>query len=58
MIYKIEYSGGKNCNFAYNRKDLIEWLEILKDETITDIQKIYKSGISDSVLQKYEKYIK
>lgn len=27
-----------------------------KNETITDIRKIYKSGVSDSVLEKYIKY--
>ena len=32
MRYRIEYAGGKCCNFANNRKDLIEWLKLLKDE--------------------------
>jgi hypothetical protein len=58
MIYRIEYANGKSCNFANSREDLISWLKILKDETITDIRKIYKNGISDSVLEKYENYIK
>ena len=57
MRYRIEYAGGKCCNFANSRKDLIEWLELLKDETITDIRKIYKSGASDSVMDKYQNYI-
>ena len=58
MTYKIEYDNGKSYNFANSREDLISWLKILKDETITDIQKIYKNGISDSVIEKYKKYIK
>ncbi len=58
MTYRIEYDNGKCCNFANSSKDLIEWLKLLKDETIIDIRKIYKSGISDSVLEKYKKYIK
>ena len=57
MIYKIEYADGKCCNIAYGRKDVLEWLEILKDETITDIRKVYKSGSEDSVLDKYKKYL-
>ena len=57
MRYRIEYVGGKCCNFANSRKDLIEWLELLKDETITDIRKLYKSGASDSVMDKYQNYI-
>ena len=57
MRYRIEYANGNCCNFANSRKDLIEWLKILKDETITDIIKLYKNGVSDSVLEKYQKYI-
>lgn len=56
MEYRIEYS--KECyNYANSRKDLIEWLKLLREETITDIKKIYKSGSEDSVLDKYRKYI-
>lgn len=57
MRYRIEYVGGKCCNFANSRKDLIDRLELLKDETITDIRKLYKSGASDSVMDKYQNYI-
>lgn len=57
MIYRIEYADGRCCNFANNRKDLLEWLKLLKDETITDIRKLYKSGVSDSVMDKYKQYI-
>ena len=58
MLYRIEYDGGKCCNFAYGRKDVVDWLKILKDEVITDIRKVYKSGSSDSVMGNYEKYIR
>lgn len=57
MRYRIEYADGKCCNFANGRKDLIEWLKLLKDETITDIRKLYKSGISNSVMDTYRQYI-
>lgn len=57
MNYRIEYAGGKCCNYAHNRADLMDWLKLLKDETVTDIRKVYKSGASDSVIEKYRKYI-
>lgn len=56
MRYRIEYSGGRCCKVADSSKDLIEWLRLLKDESITDIRKLYKSGVSDSVMEKYVKY--
>ena len=58
MRYRIEYENGKCCNFANNRKELIEWLKLLKEETITDICKIYKNGVSDSVMGNYRKYLR
>ena len=51
MRYRIEYADGRCCNFANSRKDLLEWLKLLKDEEITDIRKIYKNGVTDSVLE-------
>lgn len=56
MRYRIEYEEGRCCSFANSRKDLIEWLKLLKDETVTDIRKLYKSGVSDSVMEKYAEY--
>ena len=58
MMYRIEYAGGRCCNFANSSKELIEWLKLLKDETITDIRKLYKSGVSDSVMDIYGKYLR
>ena len=58
MQYRIEYANGKCCNFANSRKDLIDWLKLLKDETISDIRKLYKSGVSDSVMEQYQQYIR
>ena len=57
MLYRIEYGNSKCCNFAHSREDLLSWLKLLKDETITDIRKVYKSGATDSVIEKYKKYI-
>ena len=41
MRYRIEYADGRCCNFANSRKDLLDWLKLLKDEQIVDIRKIY-----------------
>ena len=41
MRYRIEYADGRCCNFANSRKDLLDWLKLLKDEKIVDIRKIY-----------------
>lgn len=57
MRYRIEYAGERCCNFANGRKDLLEWLKLLKDETVTDVRKLYKSGASDSVMDRYRQYI-
>ncbi len=57
MEYRIEYAGGRCRNFAHSRKDLLAWLKILKDEEITDIKKMYKNGFTETVMEKYEKYI-
>lgn len=43
MRYRIEYADGRCCNFANSRKDLLDWLKLLKDEQIVDIRKIYIS---------------
>ena len=57
MTYRIEYSGGKCCNYANSRADLLEWLRILRDEKIDDILKISKSGSITSVIEKYKKFL-
>lgn len=56
MEYRIEYAGGRCYNFAHSQKDLLEWLKLLKDETITDIRKLYKNESSVSVMDSYKKY--
>ena len=50
----------KRVEHINGREALIEWLKKIRDEKIIDIFKIYKgkrSGIEDSVLEKYIKYI-
>lgn len=51
MRYRIEYADGRYCNFANGRAELLKWLKLLKQEEISDIRKVYKSGVSDSVLK-------
>lgn len=58
MRYWIESADGRCCNFANSRKDLLDWLKLLKDEKIVDIRKIYKSGVTDSVIDSYRSYLK
>ena len=58
MEYRIDYANWNCHNYASSRKDLLEWLSILKDEVITDIQKICKNGKCESVIEKYRKYLK
>ena len=35
-----------------------QFFSILKDEKIVDIRKIYKSGVTDSVIDSYRSYLK
>lgn len=57
MRYRIDYASGRYCDFVNSRNDLIMRLKLLKAETITDIRKLYKSGVSDSVMDKYKQMI-
>ena len=45
MRYRIEYADGKCCSFANSSRDLIDWLKLLKDETVSEIRQIYKSAV-------------
>lgn len=51
MRYRIVYCSGKCSNYANSKKDLAQWLRILKCETIDDIQKIYKDGTIKSIMK-------
>lgn len=57
MRYRIEYTKSKYCTFANSRKELIQKLRDAAEGTISDIRKQYNSGVSDSVLETYMKYI-
>lgn len=57
MRYRIEYADGRRCNFANSRKDLLDWLKALKDGKIVNVRKVYKNGVTDSVMDNYRKYL-
>lgn len=57
MRYRIEFADGRCCKFADSSKDLIAKLNSLREEVITDIRKLYKSGVSDTVMDIYRQYI-
>ena len=54
---RYEFTDGRRCSFASDSKSLIQNLKLLKREVVADIRKLYKSGVSDSVMNKYKKYI-
>ena len=56
MRYRIEYAGERHCDFANSRPELLERLQSLTAE-VTDIRKVYKSGVTDSVLETYQPYL-
>lgn len=57
MKYRIEFADRRCCSIANSRKELIERLQTLTDGTVEDVRKVYKSGVSDSVLETYRQYI-
>lgn len=57
MKYRIEYAEKKCCDYANNRAELLKRLKLLKDDIITDIRKVYKSGATDSVMEQYKSYM-
>lgn len=58
MRYRIERTKGQYCHFANSRKELLDYLKHAPAGTVTDIRKIYKSGVTDSVMEIYLPYIK
>ena len=58
MKYRIEFADRRCCSIANSRKELIERLQTLDRGAVEDIRKVYKSGVSDSVKDIYERYTK
>lgn len=57
MRYIIYHSNDK-VSRANGRKELLKRISLLKREDIEDIRKIYKSGVSDSVVDLYRQYMR
>ena len=57
MKYRIEYADNRKCSVISSRTDLLERLKILSADAVSDIRKLYKSGVSDSVLDAYKLYL-
>ena len=57
MRYRIDFIGERRSMVVNSCTELLEWLKSLHPNTIEDIRKLYKSGVSDSVLETYQKYI-
>lgn len=58
MRYRIERLEGQHCHFVNGRKELLDYLKHAPAGTITDIRKVYQSGVTDSVLEIYLPYIR
>lgn len=58
MRYRIERLDGQYCLLVDGRKELLAYLKQASSETITDIRKVYRNGVSDSVLEIYLPYMK
>lgn len=57
MKYRIEYSNKRCCSIADSWKELIQLLQTSGSGIIEDVRKIYKSGVTDSVMEIYRQYI-
>lgn len=57
MKYRIDYADRRYCSHAADRRDLIKRLAVLRAGEVADIRKVYKSGVTDSVMEKYENYL-
>lgn len=56
MRYRVERQAGQHCLIMDSRADLLEYLKHTPPGTITDIRKIYKNAITDSVMETYFPY--
>lgn len=57
MRYQIEYTNKRRCDYVNSRNELLQKLKEKEDKSIEDIRKIYKSGVTDSVMDNYKRYL-
>ena len=58
MKYRIEYADGRRAVHIQSRPALLERLGQEKREDIRDVRKVFKHGLTETVLEKYERYIR
>ena len=58
MRYRIDFVGDQKSLAVNSRSDLLKWLKQLHPNMIDDTRKIYSNGVSDSVMDLYEKYMR
>ncbi|MGC4018916.1 MAG: hypothetical protein QM793_06620 [Muricomes sp.] len=51
MKYRIEYKG-RRPSYVNSRRELLQLINHPQD-AVADIRKVYKSGVTDSVMDKY-----
>lgn len=56
MRYRVERREGQHCLIMNSRAELLEYPKHTPPGTIADIRKIYKNGITDSVMETYFPY--
>lgn len=58
-MYEIEVRFGdtSHCYNAKDRKDVIDWLKLLKDEVIVDIRMVCRNGKTVSKMKAYERIV-
>ena len=56
MQYRIEYTGNRKCTVVNGRAALLK--ELKTAVGVSDIRVVYRSGVSDSIVERYQKYIK
>ena len=58
MKYRIEYADGRKCSFATGRDATIRLLENMNREKVSDVRRVYKNGVSETVMESYERFLK
>ena len=53
----IIYHGNSKVSRVDRRKEVLKMIAELRKEDIEDIRKLYKSGVTDSVLELYKPYM-
>lgn len=56
MQYRIEYKGNRKCTVVNGRAALLK--ELKTAAGVSDIRVVYRSGVSDSIAERYRRYIK